>query len=156
MERFGIHFKSMTGGRRCLREAVSIRPPPGRRRVRSTWPSRPTRRRSLSGVRGDTAGVKYFYITPIYHHIIISSYQQTKKSVSQFWPKSLGKNRNRLFYPSTKNPRELNFGTSGVTFRDERHGNAQKFTAPPNRHFTCFETTFETLQNLQTAGKSRG
>ena len=71
-------------------------------------------------------------------------------------PKSLGKNRNRLFDPSTKNPRELNFGTSGVTFRDERHGNAQKFTAPPNRHFTCFETTFETLQNLQTAKKSRG
>ena len=79
-----------------------------------------------------------------------------QKNASQFWPKSLGKNRNRLFYPSTKNPRELNFGTSGVTFRDERHGNAQKFTAPPNRHFTCFVMTFETLQNLQTAGKSRG
>ena len=87
------------------------------------------------------------------HHIIISANQ---KSASQFWPKSLGKNRNRFFYPSTKNHRELIFWTSGVIFRDEFHGNAQKFTAPPNRHFTCFETTFETLRNLQTAGKSRG
>ena len=90
--------------------------------------------------------------------IIISSYHHISepKSASQFWPKSLGKNRNRFFYPSTKNHRELIFWTSGVIFRDEFHGNAQKFTAPPNRHFTCFETTFETLQNLQTAGKSRG
>ena len=74
-----------------------------------------------------------------YHHIIISA---NPKSASQFWPKSLGKNRNRFFYPSTKNHRELIFWTSGVIFRDEFHGNAQKFTAPPNRHFTCFETTF--------------
>ena len=85
-----------------------------------------------------------------YHHI------SEPKSASQFWPKSLGKNRNRFFYPSTKNHRELIFWTSGVIFRDEFHGNAQKFTAPPNRHFTCFETTFETLQNLQTAENSRG
>ena len=110
----------------------------------------------------------------LYHRIIISSYHQSiiwsyscmiissyhhinkPKSASQFWPKSQEKNRNRIFYPSTKSHRELIFWTSGVIFRDEFHGNAQKFTAPPNRHFTCFETTFETLQNLQTAGKSRG
>ena len=81
-------------------------------------------------------------------HMIISSYQRTKKGASQFWPKSLGKNRNRLFYPSTKNHRELIFWTSGVTFRDERRGNAQKFTARPNRHFTCFVMIFEILENL--------
>ena len=92
-------------------------------------------------------------IKPSYHHIIISVNQ---KSASQFWPKSLGKNRNRLFYPSTKNHKELIFWTSGVTFRDERRGNAQKFTARPNRYFTCFVMTFEILQNLQTAEKSRG
>ena len=55
---FGERFGSNSGGGgRCLREAVSIRPPPGRRRVRPVWPCRPSRRRSLSGVRGDTAGV---------------------------------------------------------------------------------------------------
>ena len=47
-----------------------------------------------------------------------------------------GKNRLYHFYPSNKNHRDLNFWTSGVVFRDESHGNAQKFTAPPNRHFT--------------------
>ena len=50
-ERFG---SNSGGGGRCLREAVSIRPPPGRRRVEPLWPCRPSRRRSLSGVRGDT------------------------------------------------------------------------------------------------------
>ena len=88
-----------------------------------------------------------------YNHIIISANQ---KSASQFWPESQEKNRNRFFYPSTKNHRELIFWTSGVIFRDESHGNAQKITAPPNRHFTCSVTTFEILQNLQTVQKSRG
>ena len=92
-------------------------------------------------------------ITTSYHHIIISANQ---KSASQFWPKSQEKNCLYHFYPSTKNHRDLNFWTSGVVFRDESAGNAQKFTAPPNRHFTCFVMTFETLQNLQTAEKSRG
>ena len=95
-----------------------------------------------------------------YHHNTISPYYHSSepKSASQFWPKSQEKNRNRLFYPSTKSHRELIFSTSGMIFRDEYHGNAQKITAPPNRHFTmsCFVMTFETLQNLQTAGKSRG
>ena len=85
-----------------------------------------------------------------YHHI------SEPKSASQFWLKSQEKDRNRIFYPSTKSHRELIFWTSGVIFRDEFHGNAQKITAPPNLHFTCFVITFETLQNLQTAGKSRG
>ena len=30
----------------------------------------------------------------------------------------------------------------GVVFRNESDGNAQKFTAPPNWHFTCFKMTF--------------
>ena len=53
------------------------------------------------------------------------------------------KNRKLLFYPSTKNHRELNLGTSGVICRHESHGTAQKFTAPPNRHFTWRVATFE-------------
>ena len=116
-------------------------------------------------------------IMPSYHHIIISSYHHViissyhhmiiwsydhiiisanQKSASPFWPKSQEKNRLYHFYPSTKNHRYLNFWTSGVVFRDESVGNAQKITAPPNRHFTCFVMTFQTLQNLQTAKKSRG
>ena len=95
---------------------------------------------------------------PLYHHIIISSYHHISepKSASQFWPKSQEKNRNGLLNPSTKSHRDLIFGTSGVTFRDERHGNALKSIASRNRHFTCFVMTFEILQNLQTAEKSRG
>ena len=79
------------------------------------------------------------------HHIIISANQ---KSASQFWAKSQEKNRNRLVYPSTKNHRELNFGMSGVVFRDRSAGDAQKCTAPPNRHFTCFVMTFEILRKF--------
>ena len=64
MERFTIKFKSMlfTGGGRCLREAVSIRPPPGRRRVRSVLAVPSDRRRSLSGVRGSRRGHALFFI----------------------------------------------------------------------------------------------
>ena len=79
------------------------------------------------------------------HHIIISANQ---KSASQFWAKSQEKNRNRLVYPSTKNHRELNFGMSGVVFRDRSAGDAQKCTAPPNRHFTCFVMTFKILRKF--------
>ena len=42
------------GGGRGLREAGSIRPPPGRRRVGSGLAVPSDRRRSLSGLRGDT------------------------------------------------------------------------------------------------------
>ena len=76
---------------------------------------------------------------PSYHHI--------KKLQINFGQKSR-KNRQVTFYPSAKNHRELNLGTSGVTFRDESAGNTQKFTAPPNRHFTCFVMTFEIFKNF--------
>ena len=80
-------------------------------------------------------------IISAYHYTIISSYQQTTEwqSASQFRPKSQEKNRLYHFYPSTKSHRQMNFGTSGVTFRDERHCNAQKFIAPQNR--TIFDMT---------------
>ena len=73
------------------------------------------------------------------HHIIISHHHfiipfNQPKSASRFWPKSQEQNRWLTFYPFTKSHRELNFGTSGVIFRDELHDDTQKFTAPPNHH----------------------
>ena len=87
-----------------------------------------------SSSRNPVQGCGPFYSTPpasvSYHHIISSNHpiiiSASQKSASQFWPKSQEKNCLYHFYPSTKSHRELNFGTSGVTFRDERHGNAQK------------------------------
>ena len=100
----------------------------------------------------------YRHIMTAYHDSTMSSYHHISKlkRASQFWAKSQEKNRNRLVYPSAKNHRELNFGMPGVVFRDRSAGDAQKYTAPSNRHFTFFVMTFEILQNLQTAEKTRG
>ena len=53
-----------------------------------------------------------------YHQNIISSYHDVsnKKMQISFGPKSQEQNRLYHFYPSTKNHRDLNFWTSGVTF----------------------------------------
>ena len=57
----------------------------------------------------------------------------------------------RHFYPFAKGRKELNFSGFGVVLQDEFDGDAQKLTAPPNRHFSCFETTFKILQIFKQA-----
>ena len=94
-----------------------------------------------------------------YHHVIISSF--SKKTVSQFWAKSQPKNRNSSLNPLTKERNDLKFGTSGVIFRGESAGNAQKFVAPPKRtlsdlmlHFRSENFTKKNFRasNIQMSG----
>ena len=82
----------------------------------------------------------YHIIRSSYHHIIISSF--SKKNCKSVLGKSQQKNRNSSLNPFTKERRDLKFGTSGVIFRGESAGNAQKIVASPKRAIFDFMLTF--------------